>query len=82
MTDCLTIAPGAVNCAGWTQLIGTATVSGSGTLTSARPYIETTPGYAETSTVCPRDGGKRPASPGYPLARVPAKRVTTAGQEY
>jgi hypothetical protein len=43
-TNYLTLAQGAVNSSGWTQLTGTATVSWSGTLTSARLYVETTSG--------------------------------------
>nr|WP_203911593.1 carbohydrate binding domain-containing protein [Rhizocola hellebori] len=43
-TSYLTLAQGAVNPNGWTQLTGTATVSWTGTLTSARLYVETTAG--------------------------------------
>jgi non-reducing end alpha-L-arabinofuranosidase len=43
-TNYLTLAQGAVNSSAWTQLTGTATVSWSGTLTSARLYVETTSG--------------------------------------
>jgi non-reducing end alpha-L-arabinofuranosidase len=43
-TSYLTLAQGAVNSSGWTQLAGTATASWSGTLTSARLYVETTAG--------------------------------------
>ncbi|HEX9338252.1 MAG TPA: arabinofuranosidase catalytic domain-containing protein [Pseudonocardiaceae bacterium] len=40
----ITLAQGAVNSSGWTLLSGTATVSWSGTLSSARFYVETTSG--------------------------------------
>jgi len=43
-TNYLTLAQGAVNSSGWTQLTGTVTVSWSGTLSSARLYVETTAG--------------------------------------
>jgi endo-1,4-beta-xylanase len=44
-TTFITLAPGkAVNTSGWTQLTGTATVSWSGTLTTAVWYVETTAG--------------------------------------
>jgi hypothetical protein len=43
-TSYLTLAQGAVNSSGWTQLTGTSAVSWSGTLTSARLYVETTAG--------------------------------------
>ena len=43
-TSYLTLAQGAVNSSGWTQLTGTATVSWTGTLSSARFYVETTSG--------------------------------------
>ena len=43
-TNYLTLAQGTVNSAGWTQLTGTTTVSWSGTLTSARFYVETAAG--------------------------------------
>jgi len=43
-TTFLTLAQGAVNSSGWTQLTGTTTVSWSGTLTGARFYVETTAG--------------------------------------
>jgi lysophospholipase L1-like esterase len=43
-TNYLTLAQGAVNSSGWTLLTGTATVSWSGTLSSARFYVETTTG--------------------------------------
>jgi hypothetical protein len=43
-TSYRTLAQGAVNASGWTQLTGTASVSWSGTLTSARLYVETTSG--------------------------------------
>jgi hypothetical protein len=45
-TNYITLAQGAVNSSGWTQLSGTATVSWSGTLSSARFYVETTSGTA------------------------------------
>jgi len=40
----ITLAQGAVNSSGWTLLSGTTTVSWSGTLSSARFYVETTSG--------------------------------------
>jgi len=43
-TNYITLAQGALNSSGWTQLTGTATVSWSGMLTSARFYVETTSG--------------------------------------
>jgi hypothetical protein len=44
-TSYITLAPSvAVNSSGWTQLIGTATVSWSGTLSSANLYVETASG--------------------------------------
>jgi lysophospholipase L1-like esterase len=44
-TSFITLAPArAVNSSGWTQLSGTATVSWSGTLSSATFYVETTAG--------------------------------------
>ena len=43
-TNYITLAQGAVNSSGWTLLAGTATVSWSGTLSSARFYVETTSG--------------------------------------
>jgi hypothetical protein len=43
-TNYLTLAQGAVNSSGWTQLTGTTTVSWSGTLSSATLYVETTAG--------------------------------------
>jgi acetyl esterase/lipase len=43
-TNYLTLAQGTVNTTAWTQLTGTATVSWTGTLTSARFYVETTAG--------------------------------------
>jgi hypothetical protein len=43
-TSYLTLAQAAVNSSGWTLLTGTATVSWSGTLASARFYAETTSG--------------------------------------
>ena len=43
-TSYMTLAQGVVNSSGWTQLIGTRTVSWSGTLSSARFYVETTSG--------------------------------------
>ncbi|HXM57889.1 MAG TPA: arabinofuranosidase catalytic domain-containing protein [Candidatus Dormibacteraeota bacterium] len=43
-TNFLTLAQGAVNSSGWTQLTGTTTVSWSGTLSMARFYAETTSG--------------------------------------
>jgi lysophospholipase L1-like esterase len=43
-TNYITLAQGAVNSSGWTLLSGTATVSWSGTLSSARFYVETTAG--------------------------------------
>ncbi|WP_117213130.1 non-reducing end alpha-L-arabinofuranosidase family hydrolase [Allorhizocola rhizosphaerae] len=43
-TNYVTLAQGVVNASGWTQLTGTVTVSWSGTLSSARLYIETTAG--------------------------------------
>ncbi len=41
-TNYITLAQGAVNSTGWTLLTGTTTVSWSGTLSSARFYVETT----------------------------------------
>jgi lysophospholipase L1-like esterase len=43
-TNYLALAQGTVNSSGWTLLTGTTTVSWSGTLTSARFYVETTSG--------------------------------------
>ena len=43
-TNYITLAQGAVNSWGWTQLTGTVNVSWSGTLTSAIFYVETTDG--------------------------------------
>src|SRR5215470_16562958 len=43
-TNYTTLAQGAVNASGWTQLTGTATVSWSGTLSSATLYVETAAG--------------------------------------
>jgi lysophospholipase L1-like esterase len=43
-TNYVTLAQGAINSSGWTQLSGTTTVSWSGTLTSARFYAETASG--------------------------------------
>jgi acetyl esterase/lipase len=43
-TSYLSLAQGTVNSTGWTQLTGTTTVSWSGTLTSARFYVETAAG--------------------------------------
>lgn len=43
-TSYITLASGAVNSSGWTLLSGTTTVSWSGTLSSARFYVETTAG--------------------------------------
>jgi hypothetical protein len=43
-TNYLALAQGAVNSSSWTQLTGAATVSWTGTLTSARLYVETTSG--------------------------------------
>jgi Alpha-L-arabinofuranosidase B, catalytic/Carbohydrate binding domain len=43
-TNFITLAQGAVNSSGWTLLTGTTTVSWSGTLSSARFYVETTSG--------------------------------------
>ena len=43
-TNFLTLAQGAVNSSGWTLLTGTTTVSWSGTLSSARFYVETLSG--------------------------------------
>ncbi len=43
-TNYVTLAQGAVNASGWTQLSGTTTVSWTGTLTSATLYVETTAG--------------------------------------
>ncbi|HEX5405275.1 MAG TPA: carbohydrate binding domain-containing protein, partial [Pseudonocardiaceae bacterium] len=43
-TNFITLAQGAVNSAGWTLLTGTAPVSWTGTLTSARFYVETLAG--------------------------------------
>jgi lysophospholipase L1-like esterase len=45
-TNYIGLAQGAVNSSGWTLLSGTATVSWSGTLSSARFYAETTSGTA------------------------------------
>ena len=43
-TSYVTLAQGAVSSSGWTQLTGTATVSWSGTLSSASYYVETAAG--------------------------------------
>jgi len=43
-TNYITLAQGVVNASGWTQLTGTVTVSWTGTLSSARLYVETTAG--------------------------------------
>jgi hypothetical protein len=43
-TNYVALAQGTVNSSGWTQLTGTATVSWTGTLTSARFYVETAAG--------------------------------------
>ena len=43
-TSYINLAQGAVNSSGWTQLTGTATVSWSGTLSSATYYVETAAG--------------------------------------
>ena len=43
-TNFITLAEGAVNSSGWTQLTGTTTVSWTGTLSSARFYVETLSG--------------------------------------
>jgi len=43
-TNYITLAQGAVNSSGWTLLTGTTTVSWSGTLSSARFYVETAAG--------------------------------------
>jgi hypothetical protein len=43
-TNYITLAQGAVNTSGWTQLTGTTTVSWSGTLSSATFYVETLAG--------------------------------------
>jgi len=43
-TNYLALAQGTVNASGWTQLTGTATVSWSGTLSSATLYVETAAG--------------------------------------
>ena len=43
-TNYITLAQGAVSSSGWTLLTGTTTVSWSGTLSSARFYVETTSG--------------------------------------
>jgi hypothetical protein len=43
-TNYITLAQGVVNASGWTQLTGTVTVSWTGTLSSARFYVETTSG--------------------------------------
>ncbi len=43
-TNYFTLAQGAVNSSGWTQLTGTTTVSWTGTLSSATFYVETTAG--------------------------------------
>jgi hypothetical protein len=43
-TNYLTLAQGAVNASGWTQLTGTTTVSWTGTLSSATLYVETAAG--------------------------------------
>jgi hypothetical protein len=43
-TNYIALAQGAVNASGWTQLTGTATVSWSGTLSSATLYVETAAG--------------------------------------
>jgi lysophospholipase L1-like esterase len=43
-TSYLTLAQGAINSSGWTQITGTTTVAWSGTLSSARFYAETTSG--------------------------------------
>jgi hypothetical protein len=43
-TNYTNLAQGTVNASGWTQLTGTATVSWSGTLSSATLYVETAAG--------------------------------------
>ena len=43
-TNYIALAQGAVNASGWTQLTGTATVSWTGTLSSATLYVETAAG--------------------------------------
>jgi hypothetical protein len=43
-TNYFTLAQGAVNASGWTQLTGTTTVSWTGTLSSATLYVETVAG--------------------------------------
>jgi hypothetical protein len=43
-TSYIQLASGSVNSSGWTQLTGTTNVSWSGTLSSARFYMETTSG--------------------------------------
>jgi hypothetical protein len=43
-TNYTTLAQGAVNSSGWTLLTGTTTVFWSGTLSSARFYVETSAG--------------------------------------
>ena len=43
-TNYTTLAQGAINSSGWTLLSGTTTVSWSGTLSSARFYVETSAG--------------------------------------
>jgi hypothetical protein len=43
-TNYVTLAQAAVNASGWTSVTGTATVSWSGTLSSARFYVETASG--------------------------------------
>ena len=43
-TSYLSLAQAAVTSSGWTQLSGTTTVSWTGTLSSARFYVETTSG--------------------------------------
>ena len=43
-TNYLTLAQGAITSSGWTQLTGTTTVSWTGTLSSARFYVETASG--------------------------------------
>ncbi|HEX6685400.1 MAG TPA: non-reducing end alpha-L-arabinofuranosidase family hydrolase [Candidatus Limnocylindrales bacterium] len=78
-TSYLTLAQGAVNASGWTQLTGTVTISWSGTLSSARFYVETTAGtdgyyLDDTSFVNNSTGG-----PGEPCTLPSTYRWTSTG---
>ncbi len=88
-TNYLTLAQGVVNASGWTQLTGTTTVSWSGTLSSARFYVETTAGtdglyiddasFANNSTTPP--SSPPPSSPPPGGCNLPSTyRWTSTGQ--